>query len=169
MPTPSRPDPIRTPSQPDPGCSRPATPSPAEADKSVADLAHDLRAACMLVTRRVRYEADNALAPHLVSILARLSREPRTVGELAAIEQVSAPSMSRSVAHLHELGYVDRSADERDGRLVRLSLTAEGADLIHAERLRRDRWMISRMEDLAPEQRQVLREATVLLETVLDR
>ena len=133
------------------------------------ELAHHLRVACMRVARRVRFDADNALAPHLFSILARLSVQPSTVGELAAGEQVSAPSMSKAVGQLCESGYVLRQADEHDGRVVRLSLTEEGAELVRVERANRDAWMTTRLEALTPQQRRVLAEATELLEQVVAR
>lgn len=136
-------------------------------DPDTAALAHDLRIACMRVARRVRFDADNMLAPHLFSVLARLAEEPLTVGELAAIERVSAPSMSRTVAQLDEQGLVTRSSDEHDGRLVRLSLTDEGADLVTSERARRDAWMTERLEGLAADERDLLRRATEILESVV--
>ena len=118
-----------------------ATPDPA-----TAALAHDLRIACMRVARRVRFDADNTIAPHHFSVLVRLHEQPRTLGELAAIEQVSAPSMSRSVGQLAELGYVERAPDPDDGRLVRLSLTPDGRRVLEREREHRDAWMAARLE-----------------------
>lgn len=138
-------------------------------DPDTAALAHDLRIACMRVARRVRFDADNMIAPHLFSVLARLAEEPRTVGELAGIERVSAPSMSRAVAQLDEQGLVTRSSDEHDGRLVRLSLTDQGAELVASERARRDAWMTERLERLDPEERDVLRRASAILEAVMER
>lgn len=151
------------------GPGRSAELPPARPDRSVAELAHDLRIACMRVARRVRFDADNALAPHLFSILARLSVEPRTVGELATSEQVSAPSMSRAVGQLCDQGMVRREADEHDGRVVRLSLTDEGRELVRVERANRDAWMTARLEALTAEQRRVLAEATDLLEAVMEQ
>lgn len=136
---------------------------------SVPDLAHDLRIACMKVARRVRYDAGNTIAPALFSVLVRLSEEPRTVGELASIEQVSAPSMSRTVAQLCEAGYAVRSADEHDGRLVRLTLTPEGKKRVKAERAHRDAWMTERLADLTAEDREVLRRAADLIDQLVTR
>ncbi|MGC5582879.1 MarR family winged helix-turn-helix transcriptional regulator [Ornithinimicrobium sp. W1679] len=141
-------------------------PSP---DPDTSALAHDLRIACMRVARRVRYDADNTIPPHLFSVLVRLAEQPRTVGELAAIEQVSAPSMSRAVAQVCEAGWASRSADEHDGRLVRLTLSSEGEETVRRERAHRDAWMTERLEGLTGEQRRVLREATDLLGEVVDR
>lgn len=130
-------------------------------------LAHDLRIACMRVARRVRFDADNTIAPHRFSVLARLHDQPRTLGDLAAIEQVSAPSMSRTVGQLCDLGYVVRSPDPDDGRLVRLSLSEQGREVVQRERAVRDAWMTARLEGLSPADRDTLRRATDLIDQVL--
>ncbi|MFX0538404.1 MarR family winged helix-turn-helix transcriptional regulator [Ornithinimicrobium sp. Y1847] len=125
----------------------------------------------MRVARRVRFDTDGEalLAPHLFSVLARLTTGPHTSGELATIEQVSAPTMSRAVGQLVDLGLIERSADEHDGRLVRLSLTPQGSDLVTSERARRDAWMTERLEGLSAEERDLLARATTLLEQVVCR
>ena len=137
-------------------------------DRATAALAHDLRIACMRVARRVRFDADNTIAPHHFSVLVRLHEQPRTLGELAAIEQVSAPSMSRSVGQLADQGYVVRSPDPDDGRLVRLSLTAQGREVVEREREHRDAWMAARLEGLSEDDRALLRRATDLVEQILE-
>ena len=136
---------------------------------AVPELAHALRIACMRVARRVRYEAGNTVPPHLFSVLVRLSEQPRTVGELAAIEQVSAPSMSRTVAQSCEAGYAVRMADEHDGRLVRLALTPLGEETVRTEREHRDRWFTERLERLSAEDQQLLHRATELIEELVAR
>ena len=73
-----------------------------------AQIANDLRLACMRISRRVRYEGAGSLAPHQFSVLARIDEQPRTPGELADLERVSAPSMTRTVASLVAGGWVDR-------------------------------------------------------------
>ncbi len=136
---------------------------------SVPALAHRLRIVCMRVARRVRYDAGNTVAPHHFSVLVRLSEQPRTVGELAGIEQVSAPSMSRTVAQLVDAGYVVRSPDEHDGRLVRLTLSAEGQERVRVERAHRDAWMTERLEGLSLEDRELLRRAADLIDELVAR
>ena len=50
-------------------------------------LANDLRIACQRVSRRVRFESTDELAPHLVSALSHLLKGSRTPGELAELER----------------------------------------------------------------------------------
>ncbi len=138
-------------------------------DPGVAALAHDLRTACMRVSRRVRFETTTNLAPHQFSVLVRLVDRPCTAGELAEHERVTAPSMTRTVTGLVDRGWVARSADESDGRVVVLSLTEAGQQLIGEERAKRDAWMAVRLEGLTEGDRGVLRRATTLLEEVVAR
>lgn len=139
--------------------------SPPAAD--VARLAHDLRIACMRVSRRVRFESGGPLAPHQFSVLVRLLDGPSTLRDLAAFERVSPPSMSRTVNSLVEAGLVAKGDDPDDGRAVALTLTERGRELVATERAKRDAWIAARLEDLTDEEREVLTRATRILEEVL--
>lgn len=129
-------------------------------------LTSDLRMACMRISRRVRFESRTDVAPHQFSVLARLEGGPRTPKELAEIEQVSAPSVTRTVNTLVERGLVARSDDPTDGRQVILSLTAQGKQTIKETRRRRDLWLATRLEHLTDAERALLVDATALLERV---
>jgi DNA-binding MarR family transcriptional regulator len=129
----------------------------------LALLANDLRLACMRISRRVRFESTDAVAPHQFSVLARLAEAPRTPRELAGIEKVSAPSMTRTVAGLVERGLVSRQDDPTDGRQVILSLTPAGQTLLKDTRRRRDQWMATRLQSLSVEERETLARASEIL------
>ncbi|HMM94927.1 MarR family transcriptional regulator [Phycicoccus sp.] len=129
-------------------------------------LTSDLRMVCMRISRRVRFESTTDVAPHQFSVLIRLEDGPRTPKELADIERVSAPSMSRTVTGLVERGYVDRADDPTDGRQVILSLTAEGRRTVRETRRRRDQWLATRLERLTDDERALLADAAALLERV---
>jgi DNA-binding MarR family transcriptional regulator len=120
----------------------------------------------MRISRRVRYESSHDVAPHQYSVLCRLEEAPCTPGELAEIERVAKPSMTRTVAALVDRGLVLRQADPTDGRQVILSLTAEGRRSIAAIRRKRDAWMSSRVFRLTPEEQAVLARATEILTKV---
>lgn len=123
----------------------------------------------MRVSRQVRFEATTDVAPHQFSVLVRLSEHPCTAGELAERERVSAPSMSRTVAALVERGLVQRATDATDGRVVVLSLTDRGDQVLTTERGRRDGWMAVRLQGLPEADLDVLRRATTVLERVIER
>lgn len=130
---------------------------------SLAHLANDLRLACMRISRRVRFESTQDVAPHQFSVMARLEDNALTPRELAAIECVSPPSMTRTVAGLVELGLVTRTDDPLDGRQVFISLTAQGGSLLSETRRRRDAWMASRLKGISVDEREVLVKATAIL------
>ena len=151
------------------------TPPPARARRAadaglspsaVSALAGELRLACMRISRRVRFESTHLVAPHQFSVLCRLEEAPRTPSELAEIEKVSAPSMTRTVAALVERGLVERTADPADGRQVILSLTRDATTLLKDIRRKRDAWMSVRVSHLTPEEQDVLRQASAILTRV---
>jgi DNA-binding MarR family transcriptional regulator len=129
-------------------------------------MATDLRLACMRISRRIRYESSHDVAPHQFSVLCRLEEAPRTPGELAEIERVAKPSMTRTVGALVDRGLVLRQDDPLDGRSVILSLSEEGRRSVKAIRRKRDAWMASRVARLIPEEQDVLARATEILAKV---
>ena len=133
---------------------------------ALASVASELRLACMRISRRVRFESTHVVAPHQYSVLCRLVEEPRTPGELAEIEKVSAPSMTRTVAALVDRGLVARTADPDDGRQVILSLTAEAQTLLKEIQRKRDAWMSVRVGRLDADDQEVLRRASAILTRV---
>jgi len=144
-----------------------ATPSYAALRPSaVSALAGELRLACMRISRRVRFESTDLIAPHQFSVMCRLEESPRTPGELAEIEKVSAPSMTRTVGGLVELGWVERTPDPTDKRQVIVSLTGEARKLLKETRRRRDAWMSVRVGHLDPEEQAILLRATEILTKV---
>lgn len=132
-------------------------------------LASDLRIACQRVSRRVRFESRTDLPPHQVSALSNLRRGPITPGELAEVEQVSAPSMTKTVNCLVDKGLVARTDHPDDGRCKVLTLTDAGRDALAQVAQARDDWMVRQIEGLSGEEQALLREATELLNRVLIR
>jgi DNA-binding MarR family transcriptional regulator len=61
---------------------------------------------------------------------------PMRLNDLAARMGVSAPTASRSVDALVELGLVERAPDPHDRRAVRIDLTAAGRELLEERQAR---------------------------------
>lgn len=137
--------------------------------KGVSALSEDLRLACMRISRRVRFESTDDIAPHQFSVLARLEDGPLTPRALADIEKVSAPSMTRTVRCLVDDGLVERHDDPEDGRRVLVELTEQGREVLLATRRRRGRWMSERVRELTPEEQATLAEATEILRRIAAR
>ncbi|MFC7491226.1 MULTISPECIES: MarR family winged helix-turn-helix transcriptional regulator [unclassified Knoellia] len=133
---------------------------------AVSSLAGELRLACMRISRRVRYESTDIIAPHQFSAMCRLEDAPGTPGELAEIERVSAPSMTRTINRLVELGYVERAPGPKDKRQIILTLTPEARRVLKEIRRKRDAWMSVRVSHLDPEEQAVLQRATAILTRV---
>ena len=145
---------------------RTKTASPPFTRAELISLSNEIRLACMRISRRVRFESDREMAPHQFSVLCRLEATARTNSELADIERVSAPSMKRMTASLVEGGYIARADDPTDGRQVILSLTPEGLKSLRRIRRHRDEWMISRLDHLTDDERDLLRRAAAVLAKV---
>jgi DNA-binding MarR family transcriptional regulator len=136
--------------------------------RSDSGLSSALRISVMRLARRMRSERDpdNELLPvGQLSVLGTLKRHGEsTVGELAAVERVQPPSMTRTVGCLADGGYVVRRKHETDGRQVVVALSDKGLATLAADRRRRDAWLAQRLRELTPDERSVLRQAAPLIE-----
>lgn len=138
-------------------------------DDGVSALSEDLRLACMRISRRVRFESVDVIAPHQFSVLARLEDGPLTPRALADIEKVSAPSMTRTVGCLADEGLVERHDDPEDGRRVLVELTADGREALTETRRRRDKWMTERVAELSGADQATLQAASAILRGIAAR
>jgi len=134
------------------------------------DTADRLHSAAIRLLRRLRRadDASGLSAPRLSALSVLVFGGPRTLGELAAAEQVRAPTMTRLVAALEREGYVTREADPDDGRVTRVSATALGRRVLAAGRKRRVRLLARDVERLAAADRAALVRALVVLERLAD-
>jgi DNA-binding MarR family transcriptional regulator len=76
--------------------------------------------------------------------------------------------MTRVIASLADLGFVDRVAHPDDGRQVLVSVSDTGADLLEAERQASQEWLAQRLESLAGDERDTLRAAAALILAIVD-
>ncbi len=127
-----------------------------------------LRLAIVRLARRQRQQSGTGLTPSLHSALAMIDvRGPLTLGELAAVEQVSPPTTTRIVAKLEEMGLVTRTPDPDDGRVTRVDVSTEGREQLSESRERRDAWLRARLADLTPSDVDALVAAVEPLERLL--
>jgi DNA-binding MarR family transcriptional regulator len=131
-----------------------------------AALAHDLRLAVMRLSRRLRTQrVDTTVTLTHLAALSTLQRHgPMSPGELAAHERVQPPSMTRVVVALEGMGLVDRTPHPTDGRQVVISLTPAAETLLADEARAREAWLTGQLQQLTPAERDVLREAAVLVD-----
>lgn len=133
-----------------------------------AALAHDLRTAVLRLARRIRAaRVDTSLSLSQLSALGVLDAYgPMSAGDLAGLESVQPPTMTKVVAALTERGFVSREPDPLDKRAVRLAVTEAGHAVIDAERRARDAWLRERLDRLDPSAKDVLAAAVSVLNDV---
>lgn len=110
-----------------------ASPPGAEQNLSSAQLREvcDLAAHVIPVVNRRFRVGGNELGIGMRSALFELERGgPRRSGDLARIEGVAAPTMTRMLAAMAERGYVERRPDPDDGRACLVKITEVGSQAL---------------------------------------
>lgn len=136
-----------------------------------AGLATAMRISISRLARRLRVErlgldgTETVLSDIQLAALSALERhDSMTPGELAEHEKVQPPSMTRVIAVLEERGLVRREPHPTDRRQVILTVTAEGRDVVERVRRRRTAWLAQRLQELTPDEHQILSAAAPILE-----
>jgi DNA-binding MarR family transcriptional regulator len=133
------------------------------------EAADRFHSAAIHALRHVRREdpASGLSAARLSALSVLVFGGPRTLGELAAAEQVRPATMTRIAQSLVEDGYARRAGDPEDGRVVRLSATAKGKRVMQQGRERRVANLARLLERLSGEEVTRVREAAALVERAL--
>src|SRR5579863_9373208 len=136
-----------------------------------AKVADRLHSAAIHLLRRVRkQDAATGEGPARLSALSVLVfGGPRTLGELAAAEQVKPPTMSRIVAGLARSRLVKISSDPEDARRRQIRPTAKGTRLLQKGRDRRVADLAAHLDSLTPGELAKLREGTEILRKLLQK
>ena len=133
------------------------------------DLVESLRLAVGRLARRLRQQNEGEITASQFSALSSIARlGPITLGKLASVERLRPPTVTRIVSALEESGLVLRRADSDDRRISRVEVTSLGRDLLERSRSRKDAYLATRMATLALHELDVLREATAVLERLLE-
>jgi DNA-binding MarR family transcriptional regulator len=115
-----------------------------------ADDISRLRLALLRVARRLRQNASGMTQSQLSALTSVQRDGPLTIGQLAAIENVQPPSISRIVGTLEGEGWVARVADPADGRVALVETTEAGDRQLAQLRADRDAWLARRLDALDP-------------------
>jgi DNA-binding MarR family transcriptional regulator len=139
-------------------------------DISLTDAAARLRMAIVRTSRRLRQEAaaeTGGLTPTAVAALATIERHgPLTPSEIAAIERVKRPTITRTLGCLERDGLIDRAADPADGRSSLVSVNAAGRERLRRLRGRKNAYLARRMRDLSAEDVATLERAAAILDRI---
>jgi len=144
-----------------------STPAPLD-PAAVADALHS---AAIHLLRTVRKEDERSgISPARLSALSVLVfGGPMRLTDLARIEQVKPPTMTRIVAGLESGGLVRRRAVSADARAVSLEATPRGVKVMQEGRRRRVARLASALAALTAGDRATLARAAALMEQVARR
>jgi DNA-binding MarR family transcriptional regulator len=144
----------------------------AKADTPLTDAAVRLRMAIVRTARRLRQEAaseTSGLTPTSTAALATIDRHgPLTPSELAELERVKRPTVTRTLGCLDREGLIERTPDPADGRSALVAVNAAGRERLRRLRGRKNAYLAKRMRDLPATDVETLERAAEILEGMLE-
>jgi DNA-binding MarR family transcriptional regulator len=152
--------------------------APAANHADVVDAAHTrpqpgLGADLLAVVARLNRLATQRIQMPLPAAQARLlatidSQGEARIGDLAAVDHCSQPTMTTQVRRLEDAGLVARTVDPGDARAVRIRITDEGLRTLNAVRADRAAAIEPQLALLEPADRLVLADAVEVLRRLVD-
>jgi DNA-binding MarR family transcriptional regulator len=134
----------------------------------VADRLHS--AAIHLLRYAARQDTLSRQGPARLSALSVLVfGGPKALGQLAAIEQVKPPTMSRIVAALARAGLARIATDAKDARRIQISVTPKGERVLQQARQRRIQLLAKTLKGMSAAELDTLRRAANLMESAVRR
>jgi DNA-binding MarR family transcriptional regulator len=117
-------------------------------------LANRLRPVLLHLNRQLRREIHSlGVTGGQVSLLVQIKYHPGIgIRELAALERISVPGMSKFISRLEEAGLVQRAPVPGDQRRVGLTLTAAGQKVLRSVKSKRTAWLSARLRELDSDQ-----------------
>jgi DNA-binding MarR family transcriptional regulator len=138
----------------------------------LTDAAARLRMGVVRTARRLRQEAAteaSGLTPTSTAALATIERHgPLTPSELAEIERVKRPTITRTLGCLEREGLIDRTPDPDDGRSNLISVNGAGRERLRRLRGRKNAYLARRMRDMPAADVAALERAAEILERMLE-
>ena len=135
-----------------------------DTDAGVIDVTR-LRVAIARLSRRLRRHELAGLTPTQLAALSTVERSgPLRLGDLAAAEGIAPSTLTRLVAVLEELGYVQRCADPKDARASTLAITPKGHETLERLRAEGTALLTQSLMLLTADQRAALAAAVPALE-----
>lgn len=137
-------------------------------DRKVATVADRLHSVAIHLLRDLRRvdDATGLSAPRLSALSVLVFGGPCTIGRLAVLEQVRAPSMTRLVQALEHEGLVRRRAGAEDRRKPIIQATAKGRRILLRARGRRVAMLAARLRGLSKAEQAAIAGAIGVLERV---
>src|SRR4051794_1351808 len=132
------------------------------------ELAVALREAITRLNRRVRQArpVGDLTFSQLSALTSLQLAGALTPRELADVERVQPPTMTKIVSKLEDRGLVVRSPHPTDGRQVILAATEQGRAVFAQFEKARNEWLAVQLSALTPAERETLAQATQILQKV---
>lgn len=136
--------------------------------RTADDLAKTLREAIQRLSRRVRQArpVGDLTFSQLSALTSLQLAGALTPRELADVERVQPPTMTKIVGKLEDRGLVVRTPHPTDGRQVILSATEQGRAVYAQFELARNAWLAQQLHELSPDDRDVLSRAAEIMQRV---
>src|SRR5712691_12982730 len=132
------------------------------------ELANRLHSAAIHLLRRARRtDPLTGVSPAQLSALSVLMSGPKTLGDLAAAEQVRPPTMSRLVSHMERAGVARKVTDRDDARVIRVHATPKGLRALSRGRSMRIEAIERLMSELGPDDLATIERAVGTIENLL--
>lgn len=139
-----------------------------DSESGVIDVTR-LRVAIARLSRRLRRHELAGLTPTQLAALSTVEQAgPLRLGDLAAAEGIAPSTLTRLVAVLEELGYVQRCADPKDARASTLAITPAGHETLERLRAEGTALLTESLMLLTAEQRIALAAALPALEQLAE-
>ncbi|GAA1019024.1 MULTISPECIES: MarR family winged helix-turn-helix transcriptional regulator [Amycolatopsis] len=135
-------------------------------DPHERSLASRLRLAVVRLNRRLRAQrvADDVSLTQIAALSTLHKCGPLTPGQLAAKEGVQPPSMTRVIAALEEMGFVERRPHPTDGRQAIVELSDDGLTFVRKAISVREAWLDRQLAELGEEELEVLSRAAEIID-----
>jgi len=133
-------------------------------------VANRLRPVLLKLNRHLRREIHSlGVTGGQASLLFTIQRRPGIgVRELAALERMSAPGMSKYVGRLEAEGLITREPPGDDRRRIGLRVSAEGERVLRSVKSRRTAWLAARLRDLSEAELAAVDAALEPLQELID-
>jgi DNA-binding MarR family transcriptional regulator len=134
-------------------------------------LANRLRPVLLQLNRQLRREIHSlGVTGGQVSLLVQIKYHPGIgIRELAALERISVPGMSKFISRLEQAGLVQRAPVAGDQRRVGLTLTTAGHKVLRSVKSKRTAWLSARLRELDPDQLEAIDAAIEPLAHLLEQ
>jgi len=133
-------------------------------------VANRLRPVLLKLNRHLRREIHSlGVTGGQASLLFTIQRQPGIgVRELAALERMSPPGMSKYVGRLEAAGLIVREPSNEDRRRIGLRVSPEGERVLRSVKSRRTAWLAARLKQLSEAELETVDAAIESLQELIE-